>query len=61
MWSSDIASDNDETVREPDRRLHVRFCPGMLLAPVNEAGVGRQPEWLLFKAEMLEIGHVVNL
>ena len=38
---TDFARDDDEAVREPDRRLHVGLGPGVLLAPIEKLRVRR--------------------
>ncbi len=41
LAGADFTRDHDKAVGQPDRRLHVRLGPGMLLAPVDKCRVRR--------------------
>ena len=55
LAGADLAADDDETVGEPDRRLHVGLGARMLLAQVQECRIRAQPERQFCKPEQVEI------
>ena len=57
LAGTDLARNDHEAVSKPDRRLHVRLGPRVLLAPVHELGVGGQPERLFLELEVIDVGH----
>ncbi len=57
LAGADLTRDDDETVGQPDGRLHVGFGARVLLAPVDELGIRRQPKRRHVEPEMLQIRH----
>jgi hypothetical protein len=55
LAGADVARDDDESVGEPDRRLHVRLGAGVLLAREQELRVRRQAERRLNEFKQLAI------
>ncbi len=53
----DLAGDDDEAIRQPDSRLHVRFGLGMLFAEVQEFRVRTEPKRRLSEGKVLEVHH----
>src|SRR6185503_12357345 len=55
LAGADLARNHDETVGEPDRRLHVRLGACVLLAGEQELRIGSQPKRRFLEFEELAV------
>ena len=60
LAGADLARDDDEAVREPDRRLHVRLGARMVFREVKERRIRAQPERQFGQVEVFKIHAVAQ-